>query len=175
MTLLLVITIKRIVLNFLFSFKSNVSFKTVLLGLISLSLSSAPGIDATSLRKNGHDHKLKIKKFNHFNFNPQLLSNEDLRKNLNQINYFIQKNYHQNIIYYNNLILALVILVVLFSILCILEENDTFYNLSAIAFLLLITFNLIILICSHNLARQFLIEQSFFSSNQHFSNHRYHF
>lgn len=105
---------------------------------------------------------LRIKKFNYFNFNRQVINNEDLKKNLNYFNYYIQKSYHQNIIYYNNLILALVILVILFSILVILEENDTFYNLSAIAFLLLITFNLIILIFSHNLAKQFLIDQNFF-------------
>ncbi len=169
--ILLLEIIKRVVFNI--SFKSHTLLKTVILGFFSLS--SAVGIEATSISRSGNDHKLKIKKFNHFNFNPQILSNEDLRKNLNQLNYYIQKSYHQNIIYYNNLILALVVLVVLFSILVILEENDTFYNLSAIAFLLLITFNLIILIFSHNLARQFLIEQSFFSSNQHFSNHRYHF
>ena len=82
-------------------------------------------------------------------------------KYIHYLNYYYQINYHQNIIYYNNLLLALIILFVLFSLLILLEENETFYNLSAITFLLLITFNLIILIFSHNLTKQFLIHKSY--------------
>lgn len=95
------------------------------------------------------------------------LNANKLNLNLNQekyihyLNYYYQINYHQNVIYYNNLLLALIILFVLFSLLILLEENETFYNLSAITFLLLITFNLIILIFSHNLTKQFLIHKTY--------------
>ena len=96
-----------------------------------------------------------------------LNANNKLHLSLNQekyvhyLNYYYQINYHQNIIYYNNLLLALIILFVLFSLLILLEENETFYNLSAITFLLLVTFNLIILIFSHNLTKQFLVHKSY--------------
>jgi hypothetical protein len=95
------------------------------------------------------------------NHSPKLSFNLNQEKYINFLNYYYQINYHQNIIYYNNLLLALIILFVLFSLLVLLEENDTFYNLSAITFLLLITFNLIILIFSHNLTKQFLIHKHF--------------
>ena len=76
---------------------------------------------------------------------------------LSYLNYYYLNTYQQNIIYLNNLILAIIILFVLFSVLILLEENDSFYNLSAITYLLLITFNLIIIIFSHNLAKQLLV------------------
>lgn len=78
-------------------------------------------------------------------------------KYISYLNYYYLSNYQQNIIYLNNLILAIIILFVLFSVLILLEENDSFYNLSAITYLLLITFNLIIIIFAHNLAKQFLV------------------
>jgi hypothetical protein len=81
-------------------------------------------------------------------------------KYINYLNYYYQINYQQNIIYYNYLILALIVLFVLFSVLVLLEETDTYYTLSAITFLLLITFNLIIIIFSHNFAKQFYINKS---------------
>jgi hypothetical protein len=73
------------------------------------------------------------------------------------LNYYYLNTYQQNIIYFNNLCLAIIILFVLFSVLILLEDNDSFANLSAITYLLLITFNLIIIIFSHNLAKQFLV------------------
>lgn len=86
---------------------------------------------------------------------------EKARENSNKeslihfLNYYYQNSYQTSLIYYNNLILAVVVLFILFSILIILEENDSFYNLSALSFLLLVTFNLILIIFAHNLAKQF--------------------
>jgi hypothetical protein len=73
------------------------------------------------------------------------------------VDYYYQNNYHQSIIYYNNLILALIILFILFSVLILIEEDDSFYNISAISFILLVTFNLVIIIFSHNFAKHFLL------------------
>jgi hypothetical protein len=79
------------------------------------------------------------------------------------LNYYYQNNYSQNLIYYNNLILAAIILFILFSVLVLLEENEnSSYNLSAIAFLLLVTFNLILIILSHNLTKQFIVNKTYF-------------
>lgn len=79
---------------------------------------------------------------------------------LNYFHYFYsyQSNYvyNQSIIYYNNLILALITLFIIFTIVILLEDNDQYYNLSTVVFLLLVTFNLIVLIFAHNLAKQFL-------------------
>jgi hypothetical protein len=102
-------------------------------------------IDLATLRKLNDNHNPRVNQEKYLNF----------------LNFYYQINYHQNIVYYNNLLLALIILFVLFSLLILLEENETFYNLSAITFLLLITFNLIILIFSHNLAKQFLVHKHF--------------
>lgn len=68
---------------------------------------------------------------------------------------YSEEKLHKQIIYYNNLILAIVIFFILFSTLILLEDNDPYYNLSTITFLLLLAFNLIILIFSHNLVKQF--------------------
>lgn len=68
--------------------------------------------------------------------------------------YLSEEKLHKQIIYYNNLILAIVIFFIIFSVLILLEDNDPYYNLSTITFLLLLTFNLIILIFSHNLVKQ---------------------
>ena len=96
---------------------------------------------------------------------------------INYLNYYFLNNYHHSIVYYNNLILALVVLFILFSVLVLLEEDESYYNLSAISFILLITFNLMLLIFSHNLAKQFLIDQNFYYGTQFYSNshnYRYH-
>ncbi len=95
-------------------------------------------------------------------------------KNINYLNYYYLNNYHQSVIYYNNLVLALVFLFVLFSILVLLEEDETYYNLSAISFILLITFNLMLLIVAHNLAKQLFTDQNSFYSSHYYTNYRYH-
>ena len=69
--------------------------------------------------------------------------------------YYAEEKLHKQIIYYNNLILAIVIFFIIFSVLILLEDNDPYYNISTITFLLLLTFNLIILFLSHNLSKQF--------------------
>ena len=140
------------------------------------TLQTAKHFDRRDLEfiKNSFQQKINQKNNNNniaigidFSTYQKLNSNSNFNFNLNQekyinfLNYYYQINYHQNIIYYNNLLLALIILFVLFSLLLLLEENETFYNLSAITFLLLITFNLIILIFSHNLTKQFLIHKHF--------------
>lgn len=87
--------------------------------------------------------------------------NFNQEKYLSYLNQFHQASNQHNIIYFNNLILGLIVLLVLFSVLILLEENDSFYNISAISFLLQVTFNLIIIIFSHNLAKQFLNSKSY--------------
>ncbi len=73
-----------------------------------------------------------------------------------QISYANQENkIHSQIIYYNNLILAIVVFFILVSVLILLEDSDNYSSLSGIAFLLLFTFNLVILIVSHTLTKQF--------------------
>jgi hypothetical protein len=95
---------------------------------------------------------------NNFIHNSRFINSQNSQeKYIKILNYYYMNNYQQNIIYLNNLILAIIILFVLFSVLILLEENDNFYNLSAISYLLLVTFNLIIIIFSHNLTKQFLV------------------
>ena len=67
---------------------------------------------------------------------------------------YSEEKLHKQIIYYNNIIIAIVIFFVIFSVFIILEDNDPYNNISTITFLLL-TFNLIILIFSHNLVKHF--------------------
>ncbi len=94
-------------------------------------------------------------------------------------NYQIQSAYQQNIVYYNNLLIALAILFVLFTVLLLLEDNEAenrndtdetddaatdsehsttgahyHHNLSAISFLLFVTFNLLLIIFTHYSAKQ---------------------
>lgn len=95
------------------------------------------------------------------NLNANSFQKYNQEKYISYLNYYYHINYQQNLIYYNYLILALIILFVLFSVLVLLEENDAYYTLSAITFLLLITFNLIIIIFSHNFAKQFYISKSY--------------
>ncbi len=118
---------------------------------------------------------LKNRKFKILNSNHVEYEKEQVQeKKINYINDYYLNNYHQSVIYYNNLILALIILFVLFSILVLLEEDETYYNLSAISFILLITFNLMLLIVAHNLTKQLLTDQNSFYSAQCYTNYRYH-
>jgi hypothetical protein len=97
------------------------------------------------------------------NSNSLLVKNYNNQDNLiNFLHYYYQNNYNTSVIYYNNIILAIVILFVLFSIIVLLEENDSFYNISAISFLLFITFNLVLIVFSHNLTKQFILQKSYY-------------
>lgn len=122
-----------------------------------------------------HNH-LKNKKFR-FLYNPGVIEPDEIinkANKFNYLNYYYLNNYHQSVIYYNNLVLALVILFILFSVLVLLEDDESYYNLSAISFILLITFNLMLLIFAHSLAKQFLSDQNFYHSSQYFTNYGYH-
>jgi hypothetical protein len=80
-----------------------------------------------------------------------------LLNHITQISYGNNQEHklHSQIIYYNNLILAIVVFFILVSVLILLEDNDTYSSLSGITFLLLFTFNLLILVVSHTLTKQF--------------------
>ncbi len=68
----------------------------------------------------------------------------------------VQKYFHNQIIYYNNFILVILIFFILISVFILLEDNEYSYtNISALTFVLLLTFNLVILIFAHNLAKHF--------------------
>jgi hypothetical protein len=109
-----------------------------------------PTVDQNSLENKQNSNSLLVKNF----YNQDNL--------INFLHYYYQNNYNTSIIYYNNLLLAIIVLFVLFSILILLEENDSFYNISAISFLLFITFNLVVIIFSHNLTKQFVIQKNYF-------------
>jgi hypothetical protein len=112
--------------------------------------SQLPTVDHSSLENRQNSNSLLVKNY----YNQDNL--------INFLHYYYQNNYTTSIIYYNNLLLAIIILFVLFSILILLEENDSFYNISAISFLLFITFNLVLIIFSHNLTKQFVIQKSYY-------------
>lgn len=140
-------------------------------------------VDSLDIQKSAspppHRNYLRNKRFQYLyssnSVEPDLAVEQENK--INYLNYYFLNNYHHSIVYYNNLILALVILFILFSVLVLLEEDESYYNLSAISFILLITFNLMLLIFSHNLAKQFLIDQNFYYGTQFYSsshNYRYH-
>ena len=166
--------------NHMISFNLKSKFKSLAqLLLRNLLISHLAPVSGSLLSQRDtlpHEYRsnhLRNRKFQYFNANPvEIDPYLDQEKRISYLNYYYQNNYHQSIIYYNNLILALVVLFILFSVLVLLEEDESYYNLSAISFILLVTFNLILLIFSHNLAKQFLIDPNYYHSS--YSNHRYH-
>ena len=145
-----------------------------LIGLSGLRLGSVEGSNTVRISSHTSYLKkiLKNKKLQSFNLSPFFCDNfENTDETFNKLNFYYQSSTHQSTIYFNNLILGFIILFILFSVLILLEENDSFYNLSAISFLLLVTFNLLIIIFSHNLAKQFLTNQNLVFSNTYFTNY----
>ena len=86
--------------------------------------------------------------------------------------YYLQTlNIHENIVYYNNLILGLIVLFLLFSLLVLFEENafsgafsnnndneeSSVYSWSTITFVLLNTFVFILIVFTHNFFKQFIL------------------
>jgi positive regulator of sigma E activity len=122
-------------------------------------------VSSTTTNLNGNKFSLNhfLNYLNDSCFHNSISISNSLAQNFEQINIHFNKAttlQQSNIIYYNNLILLIIVISILVSLFLISEDSNLFTNLTAISFLLIITFSLIVFILAHNLKLQFLKSHS---------------